>query len=472
MKRRDVLKAIAGGAALVATGEARAATPPNIIVLLADDMTIEQLGRMPQVAKRLAATGVIFQNAYSCTPICQPARATILTGQWSHNNGIITNTTPYTNLDPATCMPKQLQLAGYKTCHVGKFLNTYLVNDNGGAVPAGWDEWHAISPQSYYSYSINDNGVITSRGTTEADYHTTVCNDRAVSFINSATQPFYMQVCYKAPHYQTATLPLATPGNYTATPNLAYTGVVPGATAFPATPNYNALITNPPTYMNLSAIDAPTLSAITSFWQQQTETLFALDRSVQAIMDALVAAGKGTNTYVFFLSDNGYMHAEHRDPYEKYVPYLTSSQVPLVISGPAASVAQGAVCDQLVSQADIATTIYALSGATSVRALDGISLVDTLASPHGFTLRTALLVESQAINNLGALTVPVYSGVITTAYAYFSYPASGETELYDLIADPWQLTNQTANSAYAAVKATLAAQLVVLKTCAGNSCVI
>lgn len=435
-------------------------TAPNIILIIFDDMTFEQLQRMPQFMK-LGLTGVMFTNAFVSTAICQPARMTLLTGQYSHNNGIVDNSTTGYPPDHSTMLPARMQAAGYQTCHVGKYLNSYNIS----VIPTGWNEWHAINPQQYFGYSINDNGVTTS----PPDYNTTITTARAVSYINTATQPFFMQVAYMAPHFDTPSVDFLN-----ATPDAAYSGVVPTARLSPRNTNFNVQMGTPPAYMAHAIMDSAKINEIDAFWRGSTEVLFSADQGIAAIQAALIAAGK-TNTVVMVTSDNGYMRGEGRDPAEKLVPYMPDVRIPFIVSGPSNLVAQNKVCSQLVSHVDISATIMALGGATATRVQDGVSLTPLLTTPSGPAIRNYLMLEwrglAVGVGTGWALDVPDNRTIVTNGYFYTFYDATGETELYDLRVDPYQLVNVAGLPAYADIQANLASRLNTLKTCAGSNCI-
>lgn len=436
---------------------------PNIVLLICDDMSFDKLQGLSQFAK-LGLTGVSFLKAATNTPLCQPARMSIMTGQYSHNHGVLDNDLTGYPLDHTTMLARRLQLAGYQTSHIGKYLNSWVVTD---PVPTGWTDWHQLT-ESYYGYQVNDNSVVTTVGSAPTDYNTTVCNNRALSFIASAIQPFFMQVSYKAPHPENTAYPNITPAP-------EYLGVTPSSKTAPRSANFNVPMGTPPAFMSHAAMTGTDINTLDGFWRGQNETLYSVNRSIQAIKAAVPA-----NTIIIVTADHGWMHGEGRDPGGKEVPYWQDVQIPLIVSGPSTFVVQNKVCNQLVSHVDITATIYALSGATSTRVLDGVSLTPYLTNPSSQTaLRNYLLLEFLGttgfpVTNGGSgwgVKIPTWSSVITKSYWYTSY-GTGEKELYDLIHDPCQLTNLIGAPAYAAVQADLISKLNSLKNCNGTSCTI
>ena len=115
-----------------------------------------------------------------------------------------------------------------------------------------------------------------------------------------------------------------------------------------------------------------TQSAIRENYQQELETLQAVDRAVGQIVDTLQRTGQLGRTLIIFTSDNGYYHGEHRIPREKIVPYEPAIRVPLIVAGP--GVPQGEHRSQLVSNQDLAPTILGLLGVPLPGDLDGREL--------------------------------------------------------------------------------------------------
>lgn len=429
---------------------------PNIVLLVFDDITVEQLQRLPQLAK-LSLTGVTFTNAFCGSPLCQVARMTYLTGQYGHNHGIVDNGLTGYPIDHTTTLPARLQAIGYQTSFIGKYLNSW---DPANPIPPCWNDWHHTSPVTYTSVTINDNGVTT---TPANSYHTTLCNSRALTYLASAVQPFFMQVSYKAPHPENT----GYPGITADTP---YVGVTPSSRLAPRNPNFNVPMGSPPTFMAHAAMTGTDINTMDGFWRSQTEALYSVDRSIQAIVAAAPA-----NTIFIVTADHGYMHGEGRDPCEKTIPYLPDLRIPLIIAGPSNLVAQNKVCNQLVSQVDVTPTIYSLTGATSTRVVDGVSLLSYLTGPNSIApLHKSILIEYLSKNFEGTgwgVITPDWTSVMTNRYMYTLY-VTGEQELFNLSVDPFQLTNLINVAAYAKIQVGLISQLNSVKNCSGSSCVI
>src|SRR5678815_1116200 len=167
---------------LAARGVAVAGGPPNVVVIMTDDLdsdlmqTMLELHLAPNIEQYLVQEGTSFANSFVSNSLCCPSRATMLTGQYSHNNGVygvgpLLEHGGVDALDDVSTLATWLQAAGYRTGHVGKYLNGYgsrLDDTTPGFqtnyVPPGWDHWQAlvgIGTYRMFNYKINDtrNGV-------------------------------------------------------------------------------------------------------------------------------------------------------------------------------------------------------------------------------------------------------------------------------------------------------------------------
>ena len=105
---------------------------PNIVFILTDDQTHESLRVMTRTKALLADEGTTFSNAIISYPLCCPSRATLLTGQYAHNHGVLENVPPQGGveaLDATETLAVWLERAGYATSHIGKYLNEYGAKD-------------------------------------------------------------------------------------------------------------------------------------------------------------------------------------------------------------------------------------------------------------------------------------------------------------------------------------------------------
>jgi N-acetylglucosamine-6-sulfatase len=461
-------------AALLTPAVAGAAPPqrPNIVVLMTDDQTLESMRVMTGVRQSLAAEGTTFDRAFVSNALCCPSRATLFTGQYSHNHGVLGNAPPdggYARLDKREWLPVWLQRAGYRTIHIGKFLNQYGIL-NPTEVPPGWSEWYAsIDPSTYqfYGYTLNENGFLNTYGLDHnplfysSDYYA----ERAVSVVQRMGEtrtPFFLSVAFLAPHSGGPPDPDDPQGLATASPAPRHVDrfarePLPGDSSF----NEVDVSDKPSFIQSLPPIGAQRAAAIDENYRQRLESLLAVDEGVVRIVDALRAEGELDETLIVFTSDNGFFHGEHRVPAGKVLVYEPSIRVPLIMRGP--GVPAGARRRQLVTNADLAPTILDAAGAKPGRTQDGRSLF-RLLEDRGLEWGRDLLIEGAP-----GVNQPAFDALRTYRYVFVQH-ANGERELYDLERDPYQLTSLHADPAYAGVQAELSLRLGLLSVCAGRGC--
>ena len=135
------------------TAATASAERPNVVVVMADDMRADDLRFMPRVRRLLVARGLTYRNSFSPYPLCCPARASFLTGQYAHNHHVLDNESPYGfgSFEDSATLATALHTSGYRTGFVGKYLNNYgvapsLVTGKPSAtyVPAGWSDWRGL----------------------------------------------------------------------------------------------------------------------------------------------------------------------------------------------------------------------------------------------------------------------------------------------------------------------------------------
>src|SRR3954451_22420131 len=193
-------------AGLSAAGPVAAAVKPNIVMVLTDDQTGSLIDQMPNIKSLVRDNGATFTHAYYNDPLCQPSRATILTGRYNQNTRAVDNTPSAYQSFRANAESDNvgvwLKAAGYKTALVGKYMNGYAGSTR---IPPGWDYWapRAGGTGLYYNYKVNENGTIRSYGTGLANYSTTVWEKKALAFLNTpgvTKSPFLLMVAPNAPH--------------------------------------------------------------------------------------------------------------------------------------------------------------------------------------------------------------------------------------------------------------------------------
>jgi len=292
-----------------------ASGPPNVIVVLTDDLDVALWN---ELSLRTTIGGRSFANAFVTSPLCCPSRASFLTGLYTHNHGVWATNPPKGGLYAAlendleqSTLPVWLQRAGYRTGFMGRYLVGYGWRDSPPTyVPPGWDTWIGrVSPTSegYRDIAFSFDGTVRTLPGDEGLHYL----PQAQAFIRSAgTQPFFLVLAPMAPH--------------------APWGEGDG---YPGDPSLRAATMQP----------------------------------IEQLVTELLAE-MGSNTYLFFTSDNGF----HLEPSPgKSTPYDSDTRVPLVVVGP--DVVPGED-DHFALNIDLAPTIADLAGTHPPDPVDGVSL--------------------------------------------------------------------------------------------------
>ncbi len=451
---------------------------PNIVLVTLDDARVDDMEFMPNVQRLLKGPGAVFSRAFLSYPLCCPARASILTGRYAHNHGVLHHAYPAgsyrkwveTGANLST-LPVWLQQAGYHTVMVGKHLNGYenYSHERYGIHNArkdpGWSSWKAtVETYNYRDLAIRHRpGRFVSYA---GRYGTHVLNNIAVRVTRrqaSNSKPFFLWLSYVAPHHGRPHE--ADDPEQLVSPNVADrdqdTFAHLGAITSPAYDE--ADVSDKPAYIQaFPRIDADLAAQIIETRQQRVESLQAVDRGVGRLVAALRDTGQLRNTVIIFTSDNGYSLGEHRRPAGKTYPYEEALSTPLYIRGP------GIPADRVVTQRvsmsiDIAPTVLSLARKIPPYRLDGTSLYNIIRYP-GPRNRPLLVEAWQADGNR------LYTGLRRWRYLYVEYPATGEVELYDVLRDPHQLQSLHDDPEYQATRTEIATQLADARDCQGTTC--
>lgn len=515
-------------AALFAAPALVHAARPNIVVIQTDDQngrTVKANYRgpsgqthqvMPNTMREIFRGGTEFSNFYAAAPICSPSRAALLTGRYPHNNGLIRNSGSHGGWEgwqnqstASKNLPLTLSAAGYRTLHVGKFMNGYydsLNNRVDTTEPAGWDRWFttAYMPGTrFYGYKVTDNGVArgpfgnpnyrangpgldSSRCTAarllkpkpglKCNYLPDRMTQEAVKEIkrNPKSSPFYLQVDYQAPHGDIR--PPKGPQ-----PATRHDGSA-SRTSLPRPGDFNeADFSDKPAVVRSHArkpLGPNQISRLTDTYRRYIESLRSVDDGVGAIIRTLRRTGQLDNTYIFYLSDHGYYLGEHRFDVGKFMPYDASSKVAMAVRGP--GVKRGGVSREVTGNVDIAATAVRLAKATPDYELDGRPLKpfwkdSALRSRRPVEISLQLLPSQRSTTPYtearvsGGAPVLNYDGFRVGPYKYVDYEAGGQ-ELYDLSRDPFELRNKIDKPAYAAVRRYMQRHLPEVTSCSAADC--
>ncbi|MEV4569008.1 sulfatase [Nonomuraea sp. NPDC049419] len=446
---------------------AQSQSRPNIVVIMADDLETGTLHHFPNITQQLVAQGASFDRHFVTNSWCCPSRSSILRSQHVHSHGVLTNTAPEggfhrfheLGLERST-LGTWMQQAGYRTALMGKFLNHYPGNSAPETyVPPGWNDWRVPVRALYeeYGYRLNENGALRDYGWAEQDYLSDVLAGHARSFITASDQPFFLYLNPVGPH---------NPAN----PAFRHAEAFPMEVA-PRTPSYDQDdISAEPLWMQMQPPLSPRAeAAVDERHRARLRSMLGVDDLVGSVLRALQESGKLDNTYVFFTSDNGFHLGTHRLKHGKTTPFDEAIRVPLVVRGP--GVAPGSTIAHMSATIDLAPTVAELGGATVPDFAEGRSLAPLLRGQPPPEWRGQVLVEFvRPANRMSAAQTPVpaYQALRTEQYTYVRYE-TGERQLYDLDADPYQLDN-LAMSADLSLLARLDERLSAMAACSGATC--
>ena len=232
---------------------------------------------------------------------------------------------------------------------------------------------------------------------------------------------------------------------------------------------------------------------VDNLYRRRIQSLQAVDDGIAQLIGTLRANGQLDNTYIVFTSDNGFHLGQFRMPSGKQTAYDFDIHLPLIVSGP--GIPAGQTTSRFVGNIDLAPTFAAMAGATPASFVDGRSFLGLAQDPSSSTPgRNSYLIEhwkeksgrppgetaplepndldqsatAVRTSKAAATTIPEYHAVRTQRYLYVEY-TTGERELYDVQADPYELHNIVTTADPALVHA-LSADLAALEHCKAESC--
>jgi N-acetylglucosamine-6-sulfatase len=429
---------------IASTTSAQSARPPNIVVIVVDDMRWDDHGagghpfvETPNI-DRLAREGARFVNAFSTTPLCSPARASLLTGQYAHTNGIVDNTARPSHALPV--FPLALQRAGYRTGFFGKW---HMGNDD--APRPGFDRWVGMAGQGE---AIDPGFNIDGQSTRQTGYVTDLLTAQVLRFVDeSRGKPFLVYLAHKAMHPNVVQRNDGSMGAMPGQPE----GFVPaerhrGRYAGRTMPRrQNAFVPPVDKPALMRTIEAlPPLGRATATRDTEIagrlEMLLAVDESLGRILAALHESGELERSVVVFTSDHGYFYGEHGLNEERRLAYEESIRVPLLVRYPPL-VRAGLTPAQFALGIDLAPTVLELAGLPAGQQIEGRSLVPLLAG-RDVPWREAFTIEYYSDTVFPRILHMGYRAVRTGRHKLIRYTElSGMDELYDLQQDPYELHN-------------------------------
>ena len=479
LTRREALRRAAGASlgamaglpamqALAATA-GRPAPKPNIVFILIDDLPWNAMGftgrfdflKTPHI-DRLAKEGLVCDNAFVTTSLCQPARATFMTGCHAHTTGVRINSSNSINPARTPAVTEYLRKGGYETAFVGKWHMPLRVMDK-----MGLDYWLAFRGQGeYFDPELCENSL---KGFRKKGFMTDLLTDYAVNWLESgrkSEKPFCLFLWHKAVH-----------GPFTPPPRHAK-AFADAAMAEP--PNWADDYHDKPRWMRRAFVYGTKRKAWAASegkpvpdrlapkqWLPRNKMrlnhlrlILSIDESVGRVRAALAKSGQLDNTIIIFSSDNGYFLGEHRRN-DKRLMYEESIRIPMIIRYPKL-IASGARLPQTLLNNDLAPTLLDLAGLPVPDHMQGASFLPLLAGRKA-PWRKSFLYSYYSGGTYPAMQTMV--GVRTDRYKLITYPlVTGDTdELYDLKADPIEMKNLIADPAAAGMLAEAQRELARLK---------
>lgn len=458
MWNRRIALLVTGLAVLSATGEP---SRPNMVVVLVDDHAFEAISAYGSYLKdyartpaidRLAKEGMRFDNFTCCNSICSPSRAAILTGQYSHKNGVLNLNGSINESSPQ--YPVELQKAGYQTWVVGKW---HL-----GSQPKGYDKHMVVHKQGNYF----DPTFRGSEGTWEREgYSTDVYTDIAMDWLENRDpeKPFLLCLQFKAPHHDY--------GHAERYDDLLAGVEIPEAPTlyedlrvsdsnlkkeFLGASKFHMLHSTGKgggSYYSRHINDA----APDAMWEHDTDSdrdkirvayqhmmhkyircIAGNDDNLKRVLDYLDAQNLAEDTIVIYTADQGYWLGQH-GLYDKRLILETSMRMPFLIRYPRL-IKAGSVNKDLCINIDIAPTLLELAGARMPKEMQGRSMVPLLKGESVADWRKSQFYTYWC-------TVPNHHGIRTDRYTYIKIKGHPD-ELFDRKTDPGQLHNVIGNPEY------------------------
>jgi uncharacterized sulfatase len=478
---------VASALLLVSLSCAPSTDPPvrhNVLFIVADDLNVAlgSYGAYPTARTpnldRLAAEGVRFDRAYAQHPVCNPSRASFLSGLRPETTQVLHNFLPLRHaVGEADMLPEYFRNHGYLTARVGKVAHgryedsvawdiseNALQRDPDDYLPGvdhsevrdnSWTEGSddGMSRADVFAPHGRTGGLpLTWRATDEREEDTPDgrTTRRVIEILREqdGAEPFFIAAGFHKPHQ-----PWVAPASFFEQHPLSETAL-PDEPAddrndipVPAIVGYadDALHTDDQQRQAIAAYHA---------------TVTLIDHQVGLLLDALSELGLEESTIVVFVSDHGFHLGEHGGMWRKQSQFEESTRVPLIVRAPGFT--GGATTTGLVELVDLYPTLADLSGLPLPTGLEGTSFRPLLEDPDR-DWKSAIFSRSDRFSRPDRLHVTAGLSVRTARYRYTEWtPAEGgdvEVELYDLETDPREFENLSKDPAHAALRDDLAQAL-------------
>jgi len=447
---------------------------PNIVMILTDDHAAHSISAYGSVVNQtprideIAQHGSRFDNCFVTNSLCSPSRASILTGTYSHINGV---STLWTFIDASQpTFVTQLRTAGYRTAMVGK----WHMGDGDGHDPQNFDYWDVLINQGEYwnPRFLSEDGLRNVEG-----YATDIITDLATGWVDSleGDDPWCVLIYHKAPHRswepkeehkamyaEPVPLPSTFWDDYATRTSSARRVAMRIAEQLSTVD----LKQDPPSGLGFEEL---AVWKYQRFMQDYLACVESVDENVGRVIDWLRERGEFDDTLLMYASDQGFFLGDH-GWFDKRLMYEESLRMPLLISYPR-RLAAGQVFTDIVTNVDWAQTVLDAAGVEHHPRMQGRSFwPDLLGSP------TAPAAEGMYYryweHDDAFHKAPAHYGYRTQRHkiiyyyndgmglrgcGYYSYPP--EWELYDLELDPEELHNVYDDPDYADLREQLKAAM-------------
>ncbi|HTI73111.1 MAG TPA: sulfatase [Candidatus Limnocylindria bacterium] len=460
---------------------------PNILFIMSDDHAAHAISAYGSVVNqtpnmdRIARDGMRFDRCFAVNSICTPSRATILTGKYSHVNGVPV----FNRFDGSQpTVAKYLQAAGY---HTGMFGKWHLGSD-----PTGFDKWAVLPGQGVYV----DPDFLTTGGITQIrGYVTDIITDLSLDFLKNRPKdkPFFLMCHHKAPHRQwvpdarhqamfagkiipePATLrdnykgrtdalrenqqrvfddlnrwdlKLEPPSGLSETARNRWLGVKPT--------EVELVVNGQKTILTGDALNAWKYQR---YMQDYLACIQSVDDSVGQLLDWLDANGLRENTIVIYTSDQGFFLGDH-GLFDKRFMYEPSIKMPFLVRWPGV-IAAGSVQPALAINPDFAPTFLEAAGLPVPADMQGHSLLPLMKGERPTGWRDSLYYRYY--HDPGHHNTRAHYGIRTERYKLIYFWKKDQWELYDLQSDPDEMNNLYGDPAQAPLVSRLKTELYRLK---------
>ncbi len=483
--------AVCAVALSVLYSEASEVKPPNILFIFSDDHSQNAISaygscinKTPNI-DRIANEGAIFLNSFCANSICQPSRASILTGKHSHRNGVTDNGSHWNGRQ--TVFPRLLKSkAGYQTALIGKWHMEPNPTDE-------FDFWKVLENAGGQGRYFNPEFATQTGHETLSGYSTDVIADESIQWLEKnwdTNHPFMLMCQFKSPHVpqlppvrnakmfngKTIPEPATLYDDYANRQpyisknwmglDVAVLGAIPpfGSSYKPHrshTRNLDSMTPEQQTnwheaydkwsqeyYDFMASTNADDHVQLKAFQYQRVAKNYlrcvaAVDENVGRLLQWLEDQNLENDTIVIYSSDQGYYIGEHGMTDKRWM-YEESMRMPLMIRWPG-KINPGTAITQFVQNIDYAPTFLEMAGVTIPKAMQGASLLPMLTGNTTNNWRESLYYHYYGH---GKHNVPRHEGVRTERYKLIHYYTDGNWELFDLQKDPNELVSVYENPQY------------------------